>query len=536
MEADEYDGARPVASGRWAARRAILQHQLNELTASLSLDGSPCNLHARDVERVTGTERSAPWPPTAMSLSSDRLPYSFKLLHHDDLPSPRWQAGLLGPTPAPDYPTIPGMPGWAREPLLPLPEPEPTPPRPVGVGFREHIEGENLLNYLGEVLQSPSTKSRKHRVDSNEQFEDYRPQTVGTGSDENYDNQDDPDVDDMPRGTIARARWRYRQKEMRLAMSRIQSASEPEVEPEPEPEPAPQPEHEPETDLLPEVEPEPEVQPQRASPWPLRPYSSPEKNETHAQWEDKNEHAICGRITAAVGALNDTTETPVANTSTLIPKSSFQTVEKHRLLTPLPPKKPIPPATPTTAKDVLAKVVSPVNNWRAKSGGHAAAVKLQAVYRGHLVRHTGDVLPELLVERLEARRREEEQHRSDLLVAAESVAAAEQRLVAAEQAQALARAAYERAKKAAAAVRAPLHGLRHAHAEALSAATKAETRAVQAEKAVLAEEQWRVKRNERMVIGDRKRRLTAAKAEVEERKIERQEAIRALHSFERSLF
>jgi hypothetical protein len=59
---------------------------------------------------------------------------------------------------------------------------------------------------------------------------------------------------------------------------------------------------------------------------------------------------------------------------------------------------------------------------------------------------------------------------------------------------------------------------------------------VQAEKAVLAEEQWRVKRNERMVIGDRKRRLTAAKAEVEERKIERQEAIRALHSFERSLF
>eukprot|EP01043_Picozoa_sp_COSAG02_P113470 COSAG02_NODE_49719_length_325_cov_0.681416_1_plen_61_part_10 len=32
-----------------------------------------------------------------------------------------------------------------------------------------------------------------------------------------------------------------------------------------------------------------------------------------------------------------------------------------------------------------------------------------------------------------------------------------------------------------------------------------------------------------MVIGDRRRRLAAAKAEVEQRKVERQEAIRALH-------
>jgi hypothetical protein len=119
---------------------------------------------------------------------------------------------------------------------------------------------------------------------------------------------------------------------------------------------------------------------------------------------------------------------------------------------------PIPPATPATAKEVLAKVVSPVLDWRAKSGGHDAAVRLQAAYRGHLVRHTGDVVPELLVERLEARRREEEEHRGSLGAAAESVAAVEQRLVAAEQAQALARAAYERSKLVTEAVRAPLAG------------------------------------------------------------------------------
>ena len=72
-----------------------------------------------------------------------------------------------------------------------------------------------------------------------------------------------------------------------------------------------------------------------------------------------------------------------------------------------------------------------------------------------------------------------------------------------------------------------LAGLREEQEAALAAATTAEHRAVRAEKAVLVEEQWRVRRNERMVVGDRRRRLAAAKAEVEGRKVARQEAIRA---------
>ena len=343
MEADERD--RSPLSGRWAARGAILQQQLNELTASLSGQGSPSR---DDFDSYAGEgDRSAPWPPTAMSLSSDRLPYSFKLLHHDDLPSPRWQAGLLGPTPKPDYPTIPGMPGWAREPLLPLPEPEPgtPPPRPVGVGFREHIGGEDLLNYLGEVLQSPSAASRKQpRQDSTEHLEEARPRQDGRehfeearraqqteGSDEDSPNESDSsDVEGMPRGTIARARWRYRQKEMELAMARLQSAPAHDVAPEPAPEippgpeQEPQPEPEPEPGPEPEPEPQSELQPERGSTWPRRLYSSPEKNETHAQWEDRDEHrANCTQIKAqqAAGTLSKDSEmlTLTAAASALTP-------------------------------------------------------------------------------------------------------------------------------------------------------------------------------------------------------------------------
>ena len=668
-------------AGRWAARGAALQSSLNSLalesTAALAMDsdagpsaagGGDWRGASAALAEDTWPAVEETWPPTAMSLSSDRLPYSFKLLHQKDLPSPRWQAHKAGPTPKPhqDYPTVPGMPGWAREPLLRLPEPEPE-PYGVGMGFRERIGGEALLDYLGDVLQPGCDPEDEERLEEDERqlrrleakirnavqanrvqltiaFDQGDSDESGTldvqdlaailaefnvrGVDQRHLKQilgsmdddgeagvsyeeflkyfttrkelddaeapldepciegggkiEDDEAEGMPRGTIARARWVYRRNKLKQAMAKL----EPEPEPEPDPDHVVDPQPEPEVvlnELLelaqehglpgvdaasissikrniesgrfphqhfiglfekrledlgidiaeakaeearraqdvapePEPEPEPELEPPRTPGWMDHVPPRSTKHESHAQWDDSEEYRLA-----------------CAELERLASPSSSPAGRKGLLALHLPPVSPRPPATAESAAKLLKQLASPLReavNRKPRSEKEdeeaaAAAARIQAAYRGHLVRHTGDLLPELMVARLESRRREEQEGRETLMVTADRVVTAEQRLIAAEQAQALARAAYERAKRATEIVRAPLPVLREEKQTMLGVASKAESRAMIAEKAVIVEEQWRLKRAERMVVGDRKRRHNTAVSEVENRKGARDEAIRA---------
>eukprot|EP01046_Picozoa_sp_COSAG06_P059334 COSAG06_NODE_12239_length_1405_cov_1.416539_1_plen_185_part_10 len=111
--------------------------------------------------------------------------------------------------------------------------------------------------------------------------------------------------------------------------------------------------------LEPEPEPEPELEPDPEGPVPEpEPAGSPqhqggsrnEKNETHAQWEDKEEYrAAVAQLTTAAAAAAAT----AAAATTTTPRRGGGANALERLLSPLPPTVPIPPATPATAKEVL---------------------------------------------------------------------------------------------------------------------------------------------------------------------------------------